>query len=75
MTASPVLIDGKIFAINETGTVFVLAAAPTFKLLAKNALGEPVLATPAVADNRLYIRGAEHLFCITKAADKRASRR
>jgi len=73
--ASPVLIDGKIYAINENGTVYVLEAAPTFKLLAKNVVGEPVKATPAVADNRLLIRGAQHLFCIGKPAEKRASAR
>jgi outer membrane protein assembly factor BamB len=66
-TASPVLIDGKIYAANEQGDVFVIAAAPTFQLLAKNALGELIRATPAVADQRLFIRGQQQLFCIGKA--------
>jgi outer membrane protein assembly factor BamB len=70
VTASPVLIDGKIYAANEDGTVYVFAAAPRFQLLAKNNLGEPVFATPAVADNRLFIRGKTHLYCIGKAAAK-----
>jgi outer membrane protein assembly factor BamB len=70
VTASPVLIDGKVYAINEQGTVFVFAASPTFQLLAKNAVGEWVRASPAVADNRLLIRGEKHLFCIGKAATK-----
>lgn len=64
--ASPILIDGKIYAVNLDGDVFVFPAAPEFKLLAKNSLGEGVTATPAVADNRLYIRGRNHLFCIGK---------
>jgi outer membrane protein assembly factor BamB len=68
--ACPLLIDGKIYAINELGTVYVFAAEPTFKLLAKNTLGESVIATPAVADNRLFIRGDSHLFCIGKPAAK-----
>ena len=42
----------------------VLAAEPTYKLLGKNTMGEPVLATPAVAEGRLFIRGKNHLFCI-----------
>jgi outer membrane protein assembly factor BamB len=66
-SASPILIDGKIYALGEQGTVFVYRASPTFKLLAKNAVGEGVMATPAVADNRLFIRGSEHLICIGKA--------
>jgi outer membrane protein assembly factor BamB len=74
MTASPILIDGKVYAVSEDGVVYVFPAAPTFQLLAKNALGEPVMATPAVADGRLYIRGRDHLFCIARPAERRASR-
>jgi outer membrane protein assembly factor BamB len=66
-TSSPILIDGKIYAANHDGDVFVIAAEPKFQLLAKNSLGELVRATPAVADGRLYIRGERHLFCIGKA--------
>ncbi len=66
VSASPVLIDGKVYAIDESGDVLVFAAAPAFKLLARNATGERVFASPAVADNRLYVRGASHLFCIGK---------
>jgi outer membrane protein assembly factor BamB len=73
--ASPILIDGKIYAVNDNGTVFVFPAAPTFKLLAKNSVGESVKATPAVADNRLFIRGIHHLFCIGKTPEKQASAR
>jgi outer membrane protein assembly factor BamB len=70
VTASPILVDGKIYAIDEDGQVYVFRAATEFKLLAKNSMGEPVLASPAVADDRLYIRGKEHLFCIGKPSAK-----
>ena len=60
-SSSPVLIDGKIYAANDVGDIYVLAASPNYQLLAKNSLGELVRATPAVADNRLYIRGQQHL--------------
>ena len=67
VTASPVLIDGKVVAAAADGNVYVFAATPSaFKLLAKNALDEEVSASPAVADNRLFIRGRTHLFCIAK---------
>lgn len=65
-TASPVMIDGNIYAISEDGNVFVFPAEPEFKQLARNQLGEGVMASPAVSNNRLYIRGKEHLFCIGK---------
>lgn len=66
MEASPVMIDGKVYAADERGDVYVFMADPTFKLLAKNTVGEVVFASPAVADGRLYIRGRQHLFCIGK---------
>jgi outer membrane protein assembly factor BamB len=68
--SSPVLIDGKVYAASEQGDVFVLAAEPAFQLLARNALGERVVATPAVAEGRLFIRGQRHLFCIGKGAGR-----
>jgi outer membrane protein assembly factor BamB len=70
VSASPILVDGKIYVVREDGEVLVYPAATTFKLLAKNSLGEPVMSTPAVANNRLYIRGSEHLFCIGKPSAK-----
>jgi outer membrane protein assembly factor BamB len=65
--SSPVLIDGLIYAPSYEGDVHVFAAEPTFKHLAKNALGEVFRASPAVADGRLYVRGQTHLFCIGNA--------
>ncbi len=64
--ASPVLIDGKMYAVSEAGDVYVFAAEPTYQLLAKNSLGERARATPAVANKRLFILGHNHLFCIGK---------
>ncbi len=70
VSASPVLIDGKIYVCTEAGEVYVIAAEPKFKQLARNSMGEGVMATPAVADGRLFFRGKTHLFCIGKAAAK-----
>jgi outer membrane protein assembly factor BamB len=64
ISASPVMIEDRIYAINESGEVFVFAAAPEFKLLAQNSMGEGVRASPAVANSKLFIRGQQHLFCI-----------
>jgi outer membrane protein assembly factor BamB len=66
-TASPLVIDGKIYAASTAGDVYVFAAEPSFQLLARNALGETIRATPAVANGRLYIRGENHLYCVGKS--------
>ena len=61
---SPVLVDGKVYAASEEGTVFVFQASPKYQLLAKNVLDEGIIATPAVASRRMYIRGKNSLYCI-----------
>ena len=65
--ASPVLGDGKIYLAGENGTVVVLRNSAAYEELASNDLGESVLATPAIADGRLFIRTRTRLLCI--AAD------
>ena len=62
--ASPLLVDGRILVIDESGQIFILRAAPRYELLGRTRLGEPVYATPAIANGKLVIRGEEHLFCI-----------
>lgn len=64
MSASPILVGDKIYAADDDGIVHVFAAAAAFRLIANNPIGEPVTATPAVADGRLFIRGRHHVFCI-----------
>jgi outer membrane protein assembly factor BamB len=63
-TASPVAAAGKLYVASEDGDVFVVKAGPKYELLSKNPIGEPILATPAIAGDMLIVRGAEHLFAI-----------
>lgn len=63
-SASPVVAEGRIYFQNEEGIGYVVRAGQKFELLAKNELGERTLASYAVDDRTIYIRGAEHLFCI-----------
>ncbi len=61
--ASPIGADGKIYTINEDGAAIVLKAGDTPEVLATNHFGEPIFATPAIADGRIYFRSDKHLFC------------
>jgi outer membrane protein assembly factor BamB len=63
VTASPIMVEDRIYSVSESGVVSVFAAEPAFKLLASTELDEGVKASPAVADGRLLIRGAKHLYC------------
>jgi outer membrane protein assembly factor BamB len=60
--ASPVAADGRIYAASETGTIVVFRAGDTLEVLARNDLGESITATPAIADHKLYVRTAKHLW-------------
>ena len=60
--ASPIAADGRIYAASETGTIVVFKAGDTLEVLARNDLGETITATPAIADHKLYVRTAKHLW-------------
>lgn len=68
--ASPVAAAGKVYVAAQNGTVAVLAAGDTFNVLAKNEIGEPLFATPAMADGRIYLRAAGHLYCFGFVANQ-----
>ncbi len=61
--AQPVYGDGKIYVTGQNGQVAVLAPGPKLKLLARNDMGEDCIATPAIADGRIYVRTRTKLYC------------
>jgi len=63
-SASLLAADGRLYATNEQGTVYVFAAADSFDLLAQNEMDERCLATPAIAGGELFIRTEKHLYCV-----------
>lgn len=54
--ASPVAGDGKIYTASANGVVTVVAAGDELKVLSRNDLGERIMATPALAGGRVYVR-------------------
>lgn len=62
--ASPVGGDGKVYMTSETGEVFVLRAGRTPEILARNDLGERLIASPAISNGRLFLRSDRTLFAI-----------
>ncbi|MDP7052055.1 MAG: PQQ-like beta-propeller repeat protein [Verrucomicrobiota bacterium] len=64
--ASPVAAADRIYLTDLSGTTLVLAHGKQAKVLARNELGEPMSASPALVGRELYLRGARHLFCIAE---------
>jgi len=67
-TASPVAADGRLFIATEEGDVFVVRAGRQYELLATNAMGEVIMATPAVSDGVMVVRTLNHLFGLGESA-------
>jgi outer membrane protein assembly factor BamB len=64
-SASPVIADGKIYAISENeGLTSVIAAGPKFQVLAENPLDDYCLSSPAISDGQVFIRTDKHLWAI-----------
>lgn len=63
-TSSPWIADEKVYCLDDTGTTYVVQAGTEFKLIGSNALGGMCWATPAAAGGSLFLRTAEHVYCI-----------
>jgi outer membrane protein assembly factor BamB len=61
--ASPVCGDGKIYLAGENSEVTVLKNSDEYEELAVNDLGESIIATPAIAGGRIYVRTRTQLLC------------
>jgi outer membrane protein assembly factor BamB len=63
-SASPVAADGKLYLPSEDGEVLVVKAGPQFELIGRNRVGQPIMATPAIAGGLLLVRGERDLVAI-----------
>ena len=64
ISASPIVVDDKLFVTNDEGQTFVLKTGPDFEILHVNDIGAPTLASPALVDGIWYIRTENELFAI-----------
>jgi outer membrane protein assembly factor BamB len=65
-SSSPVLADDKLYVTSEDGLTTVVKAGPKFEVLAENSLEDYTLSSPAISEGQIFIRTAQHLFCIGK---------
>ena len=63
-SASPVAADGKLYFSEEDGPIRVVKAGAEYELLSTNPMGEVLMATPAISDGVIYVRGLKHLFAV-----------
>jgi len=66
--SSAIGADSRIYVASQKGTLVVLDAGDSFRVLARNQIGEPIFATPAVLDGRIYLRTAKYLYAFGERA-------
>ncbi|MEA1875571.1 MAG: PQQ-binding-like beta-propeller repeat protein, partial [Bacteroidota bacterium] len=62
--ASPIVADGKVYAVDMGGIMHIFEVNKELKVLGEPKLGEKVVASPAFADGMIYLRGSNSLYCI-----------
>ncbi len=68
--ASPICVGDRLFCVDRSGNVIVLAASEQFTKLASNPLGDDCFATPAVANETIYFRTASQLIALTGKTER-----
>lgn len=61
--------DSYIYLPSEDGDIFVVKAGPAFELMGKNAMDEPLMATPAIASRSMIVRTEHTLWAIRRRAN------
>jgi len=67
-SATPVAAGGHLYCVNEEGKLQVLkVSAEKGEVVGEADLGEPILATPAIVDGALFVRGEKRLWKFQQA--------
>ena len=64
---SPVAVADRVYFLGRQGEAAVIRHGDTFEVLAENQLDDAFDASPALAGDEIYLRGAESLYCIAAA--------
>lgn len=64
--ASPVAADGRIYFLNTKGLCTVVKAQKKFEKLLENQLDDETIASPAISAGKIYLRGKNSLYCISR---------
>ena len=63
-SASPIAADGRLYLASEDGDVFVIHAGRDYLEVAKNAMGEVIMASPAISNGLIIMRTLGHVWGI-----------
>ena len=64
--ASPVASDGRIYIVDEEGTVYIIKDGRTFEQIAEIPMGDVSLVAPAISEGMIYFRTQKYLIAAGK---------
>ncbi len=62
--ASPIYGAGRVLLLNTEGLCTIISASGRFEKLVENHLNDQTVATPAISNGHIYIRGRTRIYCI-----------
>jgi len=63
--ASPIICDNKVWMLDRSGIMHIVAAEGTLSVISSSPIGERADCTAAFSEKRIYIRGQANLYCIS----------
>ena len=69
--ASPIAVGDKVIAASVRGVVTVIQVDDQLNILARNDFAERIFATPAVAEDVIFLRTAAHLYALADTSTRR----
>jgi outer membrane protein assembly factor BamB len=64
--AAPVASDGRLYIVDEQGTVYIIQDGDTFKELSEIPLNDICLTAPSITDGMIYFRTQKYLIAVGK---------
>ncbi len=72
--ASLVSAEGKVWFINDFGTLRTVKPGKSYNLVAESELEDKVFASPAMSEGQIFVRDEHRLICLGKRTAKTAAR-
>jgi outer membrane protein assembly factor BamB len=66
VAASPILVDDRLLVLDESGKAVLVQCSEGFPVVGQGQLEDIFWSTPAVANDSIYFRGVDYLYCVRK---------
>jgi len=64
--ASPVASDGRIYIVDEEGTIFIISDEPSFRQIAEIPMNDICMTAPSITDGFIFFRTQNYLYAVGK---------